>query len=378
MRRPRFIGAVASAAVIALLATACGSSGSSNTAPQKSAATASLRFDYANLTESSGLFSAFQAAFVAAARTAGVQLTTYNNNESGTTALTNAHLMVADHPDVIFEYNVVAGLGRSLGAIFTRAHIPCVAVNIAAPPCPLENLNNPQMGASAAQVVVPYMKRNGWTGANTTVLILQNATAGTSVNIAVRDFYSEVADQVPGMTKTAGSAISATTTTIGSTGYQVNAGSGIDTAYTAVQQVLQGIPRARHLVLFAINDDLALGGWRALVGAGRADNSVAVGLGGSVPAMEQLRTNPHWIGEDMPFLQGWSEIGIAMGVAIARGAKPPAVTYIPQTILTKSNVAKYFGSSNTTPRLLSPLPATDDYLVKYGVLQKFHNIEGLN
>ena len=53
------------------------------------------------------------------------------------------------------------------------------------------------------------------------------------------------------------------------------------------------------------------------------------------------------------------------------------MTYIPQTVLTKSNVDKYFGSSNTTPKLLSPLPAGDDYLLKYGVLQKFDNIEGL-
>jgi ribose transport system substrate-binding protein len=375
MKPSRILGAVASVAALALLATACSSSSSSGAASPTSSA--NLKFAYANLTESSGLFSLLQTDFVNSAHTAGVQLATYNNNEDGQTALNNAQLMVNGHPNVALEYNVVSGLGQSLGETFSRAKIPCVAVNIAAPPCPLENLDNPGMGASAAQVAVPYMQSHGWTGANTTVLFLQNATAGTSVNIAVREFYSDIANEVPGMTKMAANSISPTTTTIGSTGYQVNAGTGIDTAYSAVQQVLQGIPSSRHLVLFAINDDLALGGWQAIAGAGREANSVVMGLGGSEPAMEQLRSNSHWIGEDMPFLQGWAEIGIAMGVAMAHGVTPPAVTYIPQTVLTKNNVDKYFGSSNTTPKLLSPLPAADGYLLKYGVLQKFDNIEGL-
>ena len=345
--------------------------------PAAAAPERKLHFDYANLTESSGLFSAFQAAYVSAANTAGVTLTTYNNNESGTTALTNARLMVADHPDVIYDFNVVSGLGRSLGAIFTRAHIACIAINIAAPPCALENLDNPGMGASAARIALAYMHAHNWTGADTTVLMLQNATAGNSVNIAVREFYSQVAAAVPGMTPMAPDAITATTTTIGKSGYQVNAGSDIDSAFTAVRQALETIPATRHLVLFAINDDLALGGWRAVVGERRTRQSIVIGLGGSAPALVQLRTNPQWIGEDMPFLQGWAEIGIAMGVAMAHGATPPAVTYIPQTVLTKANIAKYYGTSNTTPVLLSPLPAADAYLIHYGVLQKFHNIEGL-
>ncbi len=377
MKPSRILGAVASAAALTLLATACSSSSSSSGAAS-STSSANLKFDYANLTDSSGLFSLLQTDFVNSAKTAGVQLTTYNNNEDGQTALNNAQLMVNDHPSAILEYNVVSGLGRSLGDTFSRAKIPCIAVNIAAAPCPLENLDNAGMGTDAAQVAVQYMKSKGWTGANTTVLFLQNATAGTAVNIAVREFYSDIANDIPGMTKMAASAISPTTTTVGSTGYQVNAGTGIDTAYSAVQQVLQGIPSSRHLVLFGINDDFALGGWQAIAGAGREKNSVVMGLGGSEPAMEQLRSNSQWIGEDMPFQQGWAEIGIAMGVAMAHGVTPPAVTYIPQTILTKSNVDKYFGSSNTTPKLLSALPAGDNYLLKYGVLQKFHNIEGLS
>lgn len=362
------IAAVLSVCLLALVLAGCGAS---TTSSKK------LTFDYANLTENSALFSTLQQSFVSDAKKLGITMNTYNNNESGTTALTNARLMVAAHPNVIMDYNVVAGLGNALGSTFHKAGIPCVAVNIAAPPCALENLNNPGMGSSAAGLVVPYMKSHGWTGANTTILFLQNATAGASVNIAVRTFYSDVASRVSGMTPMAADDIHAATTTIGSTGIQVNAGGTLSSAHTAVADVLPGIASSRHLVLFAINDDLALGGWSAIQDAARSSKAIVIGLGGSVPAMQQLRTNPHWIGEDLPFLAGWAEIGLAMGVALSRGYHLPATTYIPQTILTKANVNHYYGSSNTTAKVLSALPASDKYLIKTGVLQKFKNIPGV-
>lgn len=364
----KWVAAVLPLGLLALLIAGCGAS---TTSSKK------LTFDYANLTENSALFSSFQQSFVSGAKKLGITMNTFNNNESGTTALTNARLMVAGHPSVIFDYNVVAGLGDALGRIFHKAGIPCVAVNIAAAPCALENLNNPGMGALAAGVAVAYMTSHGWTGANTTILFLQNATAGASVNIAVRGFYSDVASRVSGMTPVAANAIHAATTTIGSSGIQVNGGGTLSSAHTAVADVLPGISTSRHLVMFAVNDDLALGGWSAIQDAGRSGKAVVIGLGGSVPAMQQLRSNSHWIGEDIPFLPGWAEIGLAMGVALARGYHLPATTYIPQTILTKANVNDYYGSSNTTPKVLSALPASDKYLIKTGVLQKFNNIPGV-
>lgn len=362
------VAALLSVGLLAAVLAGCGASSSSSKR---------LTFDYANLTENSALFASFQQSFVSGAKRLGITMNTYNNNESGTTALTNARLMVAAHPNVIYDYNVVAGLGNALGSIFHKAGIPCIAVNIAAPPCFLENLNNPGMGSLAAGVAISYMNSHGWTGANTTILFLQNATAGASVNIAVRTFYSDIASRVSGMTRIGANAIHAATTTIGATGIQVNAGGTLSSAHTAVADVLPGIPASRHLVLFAINDDLALGGWSAIQDAGRSSTAIVMGLGGSVPAMQQLRTNPHWIGEDIPFLPGWAEIGLAMGVALTRGYHLPATTYIPQTILTKVNVNHYYGSSNTTPKVLSALPGSDKYLIKTGVLQKFSNIPGV-
>ena len=111
----------------------------------------------------------------------------------------------------------------------------------------------------------------------------------------------------------------------------------------------------------------------------RSGEAVVAGHAGMYqgPVYNGFENRPRVLERSPLTLQGWAEIGIAMGVAMAHGVTPSAVTYIPQTVLTKSNVDKYFGSSNTTPKLLSPLPAGDDYLLKYGVLQKFDNSEGL-
>lgn len=365
-------------AAVAVALVGCGST-TSHSQPTHSGTVkpSNLHLDYANVTDNSTLFNAVQSGFINGAHTIGAHLTTYNNDLSGTTALTNARLMVADHPDLIFEYNVVGGLGRSLGATFTRAHVSCIAVNVAAPPCTLENLNNPKLGADTGTVVAKEMKKLGWTGSNTTVIIEQNATAGTDVNSSVRYFYATVAAEVPGMKKVAGDAITATTTSIGSTGIQVDTGGTLDGAFNAVKNVLEGLPSTRHVVIYANNDDETLGGWRAVAEAGRSGDALAAGLGGSAPAMQQVRTNPHWVAEGVLFPQGWGEIGLAMAVAMLQGAKPPATTYIPQAVITKDNLTKYFGSSNSTPRMLSGIPNGDKYLLSTGILQKFHNIEGV-
>jgi len=46
-------------------------------------------------------------------------------------------------------------------------------------------------------------------------------------------------------------------------------------------------------------------------------------------------------------------------------------------VMTKDTVGKYFKPGSDEPIGLPPLAPEDQYLIKTGVLQKFHNIEGL-
>jgi ribose transport system substrate-binding protein len=119
-----------------------------------------------------------------------------------------------------------------------------------------------------------------------------------------------------------------------------------------------------------------LGAWRAITESKREANTLVAGLGGSIAALKELRSNPQWVAEGSIFTTHWGEYLIAMGVAIMNGVTPPPLTKTPQVILTKDTVDKYYDAEGKV-KLLPPLVPENMYLKDTGVLQKFGNVEGL-
>jgi len=363
---------VAALAVLFSVVIGCGGS------TQVSSSGSSYSFDYANLLQSGALFVAVGDGVKSAAGTAGINLKTYNNNyPSAETALSNSQLMVQDKPDVIIDYNAVAGIGDSIGKKFNDAKIPCIAVNVPIKGCAWFNLVNSELGTDTANAVIPIMKSKGWTGSDTVVILLQSAAAGPEVNDCIRYFYVTVSHSVPGFTQANPSDITAQTTKIGDSGWQLEGGGQLDSSYTAVKNALQAIPASKHIVLYSINDDSVLGGWRAISEAHRESNSLVAGLGSDEESRTQLRTNPQWVAEGEIFPGMWGEYLMAMGVAIKKGEKAPGLTKTPQVVMTKDTIDKYFKPGSDQPLSLPALSSEDQYLKGVGILQKFHNIQGL-
>jgi ribose transport system substrate-binding protein len=333
-------------------------------------------FDFANVFEKGELFKEFGDGVAAAAQKVGIKIKRYNNNNDPETSVNNARLMIQDKPDLILEYIGIEGIGASIERMVKQAGIPMIAINVPINGAYWYNLVNREIGTDTANVVVPVAKSKGWSAADTTVIIVQGSSAGTEVNDCVRYFYVTVAQEMPGMTQVAPSSITALTTALGKSGLQVDGKGTLTDSYTAVKNVLQTVPTDRHILLYTINDDSTIGAWRAITESQREKNTLVAGLGGSVAALQQLRTNPQWVAEGSIFTSDWGQYLIAMGVAVMQGVKPPSLTKCPQVILTKQNVDKYYDDAGKV-KLLPPLVPSNEYLAKTGVLQEFHNIEGL-
>jgi ribose transport system substrate-binding protein len=361
-------------ALAVLLVLACGGQTGSTGGSKK------YYFDFANVLESGALFVSIGNGMQKASDVAGIRLKRYVNNVDAANTQKNARLMVQDKPDLIIEYNAVQGIGDSIGSQFNNAKIPCIAVNVPVEGhCPWFNLVNREIGTDTANVVIPVLQQKGWSGSDTIVLLLQAATAGTEVNDCIRYFYVTVSNSssLSGFDKAQPSDITAQTTKIGKTGWQLEGGGTLEGSYTAVKNALQTIPASTHIVLYSINDDSVQGGWRAITEAHRDSNSIVAGLGSDEASRTQLRTNPQWVAEGDLFPYMWGEYLMAMGTAMLQGAKPPPLTKTPQVVMTKETVGKYFKPGQDQPIGLPPLAPEDQYLVKTGVLQKFHNIQGL-
>ncbi len=341
-----------------------------------------LSLAYANAIDSAPLFAEVKRGVVDASSTAGMKLKTYDNNLDGATALQNANLIVQAKPDVALEYNAVEGAGKSIGATFQRSKISCIAVNVATPGCAWFNLINRDLGRDTAKSVAQLAKKKGWTGRNTTVVLVQSATAGVEVNDSVRYFYTTIQDLLPGATTTTPDKITPNTTQIGPSGLQVDGKGSLDGSFTAVRNALQTIPATRNLIVYSINDDSTIGASRAVTASGRDKQVLIAGLGGGAQGLQQLRTNPSWIAEGDIFSPSWGQYLTAMAVAVKQGAKLPDITTSPQIVLTKDTVSQYYHSDQTRPYRLPPLQPVangrgNDYLAATNVLQKFHNVEGL-
>jgi ribose transport system substrate-binding protein len=383
-RRGSKLAAVGAMAVFASLAlVACGGDDGSSASSGGGAGSSGARsfsdyhLTYANGSATGSIGVTIRDSIVGAGKKLGIKMGAFENNNDGPTALTNARLMIQEQPDLMIEYNLVEGVGPALGKQLTNSKIPCVSVNVQTPGCPLINLSNRVSGEGAGEIVAREAKKAGWTKDDTTVLVLQCSTCGTEINDSPRYFYLTVAKAM-GMPVYEPSKINAQTTTLGPNLYQVDDPDlSIDKAYRAVQAALQSIPKGRHLLVFAVNDDGSIGAWRAIEAAKRGDDTLIAGLSGLPEGLKQLRTNPRWVAEGSLFLPFWGEYVMAMSVAMLKGAKPPKLTPFPQITMDKTTVEKYYPNGSDEARLLPALVPDNQYLADSGVLQTYNNVDGL-
>ena len=363
----------AAVATLVLIAVALLASATATARPNKT-----YTFAYANVSDSSPLFKLVGDLLVSDGKKVGVTINRFNNNFDPSTALNNAQLMVQEKPDLIIDWTGTESIGKSIGTVFSRASIPCIAVNQTIEGCPYFNLQNRFLGLGAAKIVVPIMQKKHWTAKDTTLVLVFNPGAGAEVNSNCRYFYAFVSQRIPGMAKATPTSITDTTTTIGSlpNGVQINGKDALETSYTAMKNELQLLPAGRHLIVFTQNDDSALGAWRAITQANRQKDTLIIGQGADADGLKNLRTNPSWVAEGSVFFELWPEYLLAMGVSVLNGDKPPALTLAPQTVLSKQTVAKYYGKG-VHPIVSPPLATVDRYLVKSGILQQFHNVPGV-
>lgn len=385
---------VAGLAVAAISVAACSSSKSANNGGGSAAsggggASASgsagsldslkgLSFAYASAGDSIGLLKSVGDSVVNDGTKLGIKIKRYDNNLDGPTALTNAGLIVQTKPDIAIDWNTVVGVGSAVGQQFNRAKIPCLAVNQQIPGCAWFNLSNKQVGLDAAKVILPVAAKRGWTGANTTVVMVVAAANGSEVNDGPRFFYVETANALPGFKKVTGDQITASTTTIGGTNaLQIDCKSTLDGAYAAMQNAVGSIPKSNNILLFGTSDDCTLGAYRSLKQAGFNSRMLTGGLGADPDGLTALRTDPNWLGEGALFTQAWGPYVLAEAVAITRGETPPPLTSAPQTFLTKDNVDTYYNADNSV-KSVPPLVDNNKYLAKYGIIQQFLTVQGAN
>lgn len=403
-RAPRRMLAVLASATAMIAMTACGSGGDKADAgsADEGNPVSGLSIAYTNATDAAPLYVTIQDGVKAAAKKAGVSLETYDNKLDASTASQNARLVTQAKPDFVLSYNPIEGVYGSIERMYEQAGIPCIAVNTPGKDyCSWFNLSNPELCTDSAKAVGTVAKEEGWTGDNTTVLLLNAPSFGEQINNCNAYFYKEIGNWIPGLeTIEQVGDLTTTTSRLGDSMVQVDGQAQRAPSYDATRRALSGIPKNRNLIVYTVADDSTLGAWQAIEQTGRANTTYAAGLGGSAEALKQLRTNPRWVAQGDMFVAHWGQYLMAMAAAIKDGVKVPFQTLIPEAVLTKdfaiegtivAPVTDHYRKGDTDAYQLPPLVPVvngdtvfgtktvgNDYLGETGVLQLFGNVKGLS
>jgi ribose transport system substrate-binding protein len=301
--------------------------------------------------------------FVKSAQALGIKVYRFDNAANGATSVTNARLMVQEHPDVIIDYSGIASANPEIGAIFTKAKIPCVAINLPIPGCSQFGFSQQQLGTEVGTAAGKAIVASGWTGSDTTLIDAWSPMYGQDVNYSQSYLYSALAKALPQWKQVSGADIPLTTTNVGSHAVFVNGSGDLQTTNTVVKQALQDIPSSQNVIVSVFNHNSALGAQQALVAAGRK-NWVIIGSGPSAAEIQSIQTNAHWLMSADFFFTAWPKYALAMAYALHAGAKLPALTESAIQATTKSNVNTYYNSAGLL-KSAPPLPAADAYLAPY-------------
>jgi ribose transport system substrate-binding protein len=367
--------AISTMGVAALLAAGCGgsddkpstSSSASSGQPGKSEQAQSPKtIAYANIGDGAPIFKGIGDGLQKLGEADGVKVIRFDNKFDPAATLQNARQMVELRPDVFVEWSPVADVAESLSRQFKQSGKPCVAVNSPIPGCPWLNISNLELGRGVGPVAAKEAVKRGWKADDTTVVVIGNPGTGKLNLDVVRGFYERFAPEFPGQQVVAPDSIKNSSAKIGNNVVLYDAKGQVDIGNRVMQQALQGIPKGRHIVMLATNDESGMGAIRAVDQAGRSKDTVMVSLGGSVEALAQLRKNPAWVGEGAVFTDVWPSYILALAKAVHAGAKTPELTPAPQLTITKDNVDEYFDAKGKVQKA-PPIPADAEYLQKYGL-----------
>jgi ribose transport system substrate-binding protein len=360
----RVLAGMASAG-LAVALTACASSGSSTAQSNAAGATTAkiTSIAWGDAIAADPQYKAMGDSFVKSAEALGIKVYRFDNNADAATSLTNARLMVQEKPDVIIDYSGIASANPAIGAIFTKAKIPCVALNLPIPGCSQFGFSQQQLGTDVGTAAAQAIQAKGWTGSNTTLIDAWSPMYGQDVNYSQSYLYSALAKALPQWKQVSGADIPLTATQEGSHAVFVNGSGDLQTTNTVVAQALQDIPSSQNVIVSVFNHNSALGAQQALITAGRKNWEI-IGSGPNAPEIQSIETNPHWLMSADFFFTAWPKYALAMAYALHAGVKLPALTESAIQATTKSNVNTYYNAAGLL-KSAPPLPAADAALVPY-------------
>ena len=239
-----------------------------------------------------------------------------------------ADLVVQHDPDVVLSMNVLANLNPAIMSKYKEACIPAVAHSVPHEGQPFFGGGEwYAVGRAQAEYLIAVAEGRGWTTGDVDVLLcahsafVQDRTSPYASIIGFREVVKESFD-------------------VGDDNiHELECPSDIVTDQANVADWLTAHPDTQNIMGFGINDLRTLGMVNALRESGRAETSIAGGVGLSQESVGPLCANDPTFLTSVDFVpQLWGEYGIAIAQDIAEGNPIPSEIYPQATVVDAASI----------------------------------------
>jgi ribose transport system substrate-binding protein len=284
-----------------------------------------LRFGFAALSGEMPFSVAVAQSVSAAAAAAGVELILLDNCYDPVIAVQNAEEFVAQHVDLVLEFQVEEAVAPRVAHIFKKADIPLVAIDVPHPYATYFGVDNFEAGYEAGVLLAQYAQRT-WKRNVDWVLGVGFAEAGSFVQSRILGAFDAVRErfsQIPAERFV-----------------QIEGRGMRKPSQLAVADFLRNTRNGEAILVAAATDSSALGVLDAARQAGREADFAIAGQDCIPEVLAEMRTGKSAIvGSVSHEAETYGPRLIQLGISILRGYTVPPYNYVRHRVVTAESLA---------------------------------------
>ena len=264
---------------------------------------------------------------IAAAAAADVDLLMLNNEFSTRTALRNAEHFVAEKVDLMIESQVDLKIAAPLGAMFSQAGIPLIAIDIPHPGGIYFGADNYKAGHIAGRYLGRWAVRN-WQGVVKQILFVGAAAAGMALQARLTAMYDGLIETHPEIRHVPV--------------FHYDTKGQFEPTLETIRRHLRRSQSDRILV-GTVNDTSALAALQAFRDYGAEEHCAIAGQDGVIEARQEMRRpSTKLVCTVAYFPETYGTRLIRLALDILQGKPVPSAVFTEHVLITPENVSKVY------------------------------------
>jgi len=266
----------------------------------------------------------------AADATGCVNLSIFDNELDGATALANADNMITLGVDGVIEFQTDEKFGLVIMDKFRAQNIPVIAIDIPMPGATFFGADNYRAGFMAGEAMGQAFQER-FPDSDPLLFLGELPQSGpipaariTGILEGVRSIYPELDDETQVV--------------------RFDSKNTLEESRTQMSNLIQTVPEGTKFMGAAINDGSTIGMQAAIETAGRADDAILVSQNADRTFREEVCNNPESVilGSTAYFPEKYGDKLIPTILMLLQGQAVPPSVYVDHVFLTLDNIAEYY------------------------------------